>query len=98
MSYPKILIHHGKHGDRYILARHQNEEQQAWLTMFESLDQWECFYEDLEDDELEWHRQAKNGNWKAAKWLLESRSYGEYENVSVESIDTPETLFDKLDS
>ncbi len=96
-SYPKVLVHKGKHGNRYIFAADEVEEGQAWLVMFRSLDEWDGFYFDLDIDEEEAYAQAKKGSWRHAKWLLDVRSGYEYEKVDVEYLDTPKSMRKHLD-
>jgi len=97
-QYPVLLIHESKHGDRYILATNNDEEELAWLAMFTILNVQECAYEcGLNgDDEEEWYKIASEGGVEAAKWLLEARVRHEYENVYTECIDTPFSLLNKL--
>ncbi len=98
-QYPYLLVHRGKHDDRYIVANNNEEEQLAWLAMFRALDEWDGYYgggEDMDGDEQAWYEGAKAGDWQCAKWLLDYRSDYEYEHVFGECISTPSELMEKL--
>jgi len=79
----KILVWKSKHGDVYVYARDEEEEKRAWLYLFKCMDE-NRYYCDLDGDEPAAYKAAKEGNAKAAKWLLEMRSDGEYEQVETE--------------
>jgi len=79
----KILIWKSKHGDVYVYARTPEEEKRAWLYLFKCMDE-NRYYCDLDRDKADAYKAAKEGNAKAAKWLLEMRSGGEYEQVETE--------------
>lgn len=100
----KLLVHEGKHEHRYILFQSGVDEDAAWLAMFRVFDEWEHFYEGLDESEARedthqrklYHR-AKRGNMQCARLLLQDRSGGEYESVYVEDIYTPASLLGVLD-
>lgn len=75
----------------------------AWLAMFQVFDRWEQFYDgldesDLAEDQLQirFYNEAKKGNMKCARLLLQDRSGGEYETVYIEDVDTPTSLLGDL--
>lgn len=101
MSYPKVMIHEGKHDNRYILLMTEHDEGPAYLAMFNAMDRSDQAYDGIEDidDEFEAYKKAKfstilPARWAAAKWLLRHRGgYGfEYENVYILALDTPYTM------
>jgi len=97
-QYPVLLIHKGKHGDRYILATNNEEEELAWLAMFTSLNVEDDVYScsKLVGSQRAWFDKACEGDTDAARWLLINRSDYEYEEVFTECIDTPFSLLNKL--
>lgn len=107
MSYPKVMIHEGKHDNRYILIQNAAEVAPAYFAMFTAMDQNDCAYDGIEDCDEEFHMYTRardltlrmNVRQKAAKWLLEHRGgYGmEYENVYILAIDTPDSLLERYD-
>lgn len=98
--YPKLLIHKGKHGDRYIVSNNPIEESEAWLAMFMAIDLWDGYYglggDALEGDEAVWYSEAKMGDTQAAENLLKARCGCEYEEVFTECIETPATLMKRF--
>lgn len=95
----KLLIHECKHGNRYILFQEGVDEGEAWLAMFRVFDEWEQFYDGLDEsdspadiNQRKFYREAKKGDMAFARRLLQDRSGGEYEIVYVEDIDTPASL------
>lgn len=106
MSYPKVLIHEGKHDNRYILVHNPTEVGPAYLAMFMAMDQHDqayCGIEDNDETEFDMYTKAKSSidirvRHAAAKWLLEHRGgFGiEYENVYFQHIDTPVSLMERL--
>ncbi len=97
--YPKLMTHRGKNNNRHILLMDAEDEKQAWLVMFLALDTYDDCYYELDDDQLDWYDQAKNDNDRmAARWLLESRSDYEYEEVFIDCIETVESLGAKLNA
>ena len=79
----KILIWKSKDGDVYVYARNPEEEKRAWLYLFKCIDD-NGYYCDLEGDEPDAYKAAKEGSATDAKWLLEMRSGYEYEQVETE--------------
>jgi hypothetical protein len=64
----------------------------AYLTLFKAMDAQSYYWDIWEDPETsEWHQKAKEGDGTAARTLLGVRSDEgyEYENVTVQHIDTP---------
>lgn len=100
MSYPKLLIHAGKHGSTFILCLNKEEEDKAWLAMFWTLHIWEQFYypADMQPDELEAYTGAHKHDCAAARCLLEMRSHYEYEGVHLREVETPCSLFAKVNA
>ncbi len=97
--YPMVLVHEGKHCNNYVVATNKEEEDLAWLAMFRLLDKYEHYYDDyMEPDEQELYEQAKRGNAKSARWLLETRTDYEYERVSVELAHSPKEFLASLES
>jgi hypothetical protein len=86
-----LLIWYGKHGDVYVLARDTEEEKRAYLYLFKIMDD-NCFYTcGLDGDQVDWYAKAKEGDAKAAKWLIDLRSQlgYEYERVEKEYVVEP---------
>ena len=96
MSYPKILTNFGKHGNTQILCQNEEQEHWAWLAMFHVFDQWTRHYDDLREVELGHYHLAKDGDWKSAQFLLESRSDYEYEGVEMQPASGPSDVFKQL--
>ena len=84
----KILVWKEKHEDVMVAARDEAEEARAWLYLFKHMDEM-GYYCDLDGDEPEAYTEAKSGDWKGARWLLELRSICEYEEIEVEYITEP---------
>jgi len=84
----KILILKGKHGDVLVAARDPEEEARAWLYLFKIVDSWMC-YVDLEGDEVDAYKRAKEGDSQAAEWLLGLREDYEYEEINVDYVTIP---------
>ena len=107
MSYPKVMIHEGKHDNRYILIQNPAEIDPAYFAMFTAMDQNDCAYDGIEDkdDEFIMYTKARDLTLRmrtrqaAARWLLEHRTgYGmESENVYIRSLDTPDSLLEQYD-
>lgn len=103
MSYPKVMIHEGKHDNRHILIQSPDEEGPAWLAMFNAMDQWDQAYIGIEGDDLRAYTTAKTSEdltrrQEAAKWLLQGRSGVEYEDVQLMHIDTPATMMEHFNA
>ena len=97
---PYLIVHRGKHGDRYILATDETEYKQAWLAMFHSIRKFDGYYEGWREwglDQQEWYEMAMKGDWRGALWLLDYRSDHEYEDVFGVCISTPENDFKHLE-
>lgn len=97
-GYPKLLIHRGKHGNRYILITDKSQEHDAWLMMFRTLDEWDDCYYEVRGDEVKAYAAAKGGCGRAARFLLLVREGYEYESVEIEHLDTPQTMKGHLDA
>ncbi len=88
----RVLVYHGKHGDCYVSARTPEEMAKAYLYLFNQMDSMGYYdYEDaLDVVEAKAYVAAKAGDGRAAKWLLDCRSGGEYETIDVEWVVVPE--------
>ncbi len=88
----KVLIYRGKHGDCHVSARTPEEEEKAYLYLFNLMDS--MGYYDYEDSlavvEAKAYVAAKAGYGRAAKWLLDCRRGCEYETVDIEWVTVPE--------
>lgn len=100
----KLLVHEGKNGNRYILFQDGANEGAAWIAMFRVFDEWERFYDGLDESDskadrrqIRLYNEAKKGNMECARLLLQDRSGGEYETVYIEDPDTPASLLGDLD-
>lgn len=101
-DYPKLLIHRGKHGDRFVICLDMGAELRGWLAMFLAMDKWDRFYEDLtNEDEIEWRNIARKRipavSSRAARNLLMAHDDYEYEEVSTEYVMTPTKLMEQID-
>ncbi len=76
----KLLVHSGKHGAQYWLVDTPARLRGAMVALFTQLDEWGCY-----EEENETHlKQARQGNIRAIKGILESRRCCEYENWEIE--------------
>ncbi len=76
----KLLVHSGKHGAQYWLVDTLARLRGAMVALFIQLD--ECgYYEDENETHL---KQARQGNIRAIKGILESRRCCEYEYWDIE--------------
>jgi hypothetical protein len=80
----RILIHHGKYGDEYWLADTPERLEAAMRKLFARLDEWGCY----EDDE-EGIAEARDGDIRAIKWILQRRQDYEYEGWDLEEAIDP---------
>ena len=80
----QILIYHGKYGDEYWLADTPERLEAAMRKLFARLDEWHCY----EDDE-EGIAEARAGNIRAIKWVLQRRQDYEYEGWDLEEAIDP---------
>lgn len=76
----KILIWSSKYGSTFVFARNPEEENQAWLYLFRQMDA-KGYYFDIEDAEINSYVDARSGDAKAAKRLLQMRN-GRYERIT----------------
>jgi hypothetical protein len=88
----KVLVFHQKHGDCYVSARTPEEELKAYLFLFNLMDEMGYYNYDgaLNADEQVLYTDAKAGDGKSAKWLIDGRYGCEYESVDVEWVTVPE--------
>jgi hypothetical protein len=80
----QILIYHGKYGDEYWLADTPERLNAALQQLFQRLDEWHCY----EDDE-EGLAEARAGNPKAIRWILDRHNGYEYEGWDLEEATDP---------
>jgi len=80
----RILIYHGKCGDEYWLADTPERLEAAMRNLFTRLDEWHCY----EDDE-EGIAEARAGDIRAIKWILQRRQDYEYEGWDLEEATDP---------
>lgn len=87
----KVLVWHQKHGDCYVAARDEEEELKAYLYIFKMMDDDGYYsYDDaLDKNEVAGYKEARAGNGRAARWLLDRRCGIEYERVDVEWVTVP---------
>ena len=83
-----ILILKMKHGDYPVYARNGAEHARAYLHLFNLMD-GHGFYGDLDGDEAVWCEEARQGDAKSARWLLDTRTDWEYEQIREISPVTP---------
>lgn len=80
----KVLIYHGKYGDEYWLVDTPERLEAAQRKLFAQLDEWGC-YEEGEDHLTE----ARAGDAKAIRWILEIHQRYEYEGWDIEEAFDP---------
>ncbi|MHC4188411.1 MAG: hypothetical protein ACYSUB_01880 [Planctomycetota bacterium] len=80
-----ILILKMKHGDYPVYARNEAEKGRAYLHLFNLMDRY-GYYFSLNGDQGDWYKKAKQNDAQAAQWLLEYRSYCQYEYERIEEI------------
>jgi len=80
----RILIYHGKCGDEYWLADTPERLEAAMRNLFTRRDEWHCY----EDDE-EGIAEARAGDIRAIKWILQRRQDYEYEGWDLEEATDP---------
>jgi hypothetical protein len=80
----QILIYHGKYGDEYWLVDTPARLEAAQRNLFSRLDEWHCY----EDDE-EHITQARAGDIKAIRWMLDTHQTYEYERWNIEEAFDP---------
>jgi hypothetical protein len=76
----KILVYFGKHGDEYFLVDTPERLEAALRYLFKLFDEWGC-YSDDEEDIVE----ARAGNARAIRWVLERHCDYEYEEWRIET-------------
>lgn len=85
----EILIWKGKYGNVIVDA---TDQLAAFYYIFKLIDGIGYYYDidkDEEPDQYEAYTKAKNGNRKAAKWLLEMRCEYEYEKLETDWLINP---------
>jgi len=80
----RILIYHGKYGDEYWAADTPERLEAAMRKLFTRLDEWHCY----EDDE-EGIAEARAGDIRAIKRILQRRQDYEYEGWDLEEAIDP---------
>ncbi len=80
-----ILVLKAKHGDYPVYARDLAEADQAYLHLFTLMDTW-GYYNDLDDDQVDWCREARAGNARRARKLVCYRSDRAYEYEEIEEL------------
>lgn len=80
----KLLIWKDKHGNWYWAAE-KDKLNLAFLEMFKRVDE-SGYYVELEGDQIQAYKEAKAGNAKSARWLIQLRSDYEYEGYDVEGV------------
>ncbi len=83
----QILIHHGKHGDEYLLADTPERLSAAMRHLFNLFDELGCYAED-EVRSLTLAK-AREGDARSIRYILESRRDCEYEGWDMEEAVDP---------
>ena len=81
----KLLIWKDKHGNWYWAAE-KEKLNDAFLEMFKKVDE-SNYYAEFEGDQEQAYNEAKGGNAKSARWLIELRSEYEYEGYDIENVE-----------
>ncbi len=79
-----ILIYHGKYGDEHWLVDTPERLEAAQRRLFKQLDEWDCY----EDDE-EHVPEARAGDIRAIRSVLDIHSGYEYEGWDIETASDP---------
>lgn len=86
----KVLVWKNKYEDYLVFARTEEEELLAYLHLFKLMDRLD-FYGWVESfDQIQWIKEARDGNCQSAKNLIETRIGYEYERVDVSYVFVPE--------
>jgi len=81
-----ILVLKMKHSDYLVYARDDAERDRAYLHLFILMDDYGSYNYDLNEDQIVWYEEAKQGNAQSARWLLDTRSDQRYEYEEIEVI------------
>jgi len=73
-----ILVYHGKHGDDYYLVDAPERLEAAQRQLFKQLDDWHCY-----DSDEEGVPEARAGDYRAIRWLLDRHNGYEYEGWDI---------------
>lgn len=84
MKTVSILVYHGKHGDEYWLADTPERLEAAQRQLFKRLDGWHCY-----DSDEEGVTEARAGDIRAIRWLLNRHNGYEYEGWGIEQATDP---------
>ena len=93
-KFPYLLTWNSKYGPVSIVAKNQDEMQDAYVAMFHLIEN-DLGPRHLDGDEPEFYARAMDGDWKAAKWFLEIRSSHEYEYVEGQCLSSPHRLLEQ---
>jgi len=80
----KILVYHGKYGNEYWLVDTPQRLEAAKRQLFKQLDDWGCY-----DSDEEGLAEARAGDPKAIRWVLDRRNGYEYEGWDLEEAIDP---------
>lgn len=84
----QLLVYHGKDSCLYYDISTPEMESASYLALFNYLDKdLDCYTPDtLEDPQPMLLEKARQGDWQAAKRLLQIRRNYEYEGISTERV------------
>jgi len=82
----RILVYHGDCGDEYWLADTPERLIAAQRKLFQRLDDWGCY-----DDGVDHIIQARAGNIRAIRWILDFHQNYEDEGWDIEEVMDPLT-------
>lgn len=83
MKTVSILVYHGKHDDEYWLADTPERLKTAQRQLFKRLDDWGCY------EQEEGVTEARAGDIRAIRWLLNRHEGYEYEGWDIEQATDP---------
>ncbi len=73
-----------KHGDYPVYARCDAERDKAYLHLFKLMDGY-GFYGNVDGDQVEWLQEARKGDTRSARWLLDYRADRGYDYETIET-------------
>ena len=79
-----ILTLRMKHNDYPVYARNDAERDRAYLHLFNLMDGY-GYYADVDGDQVEWLQEARKGDARSARWLLDHRTACGYEYEMIET-------------
>jgi len=85
----RILLWDCKLGCITLFARDVDEAMRAYLKFFENFDKLGFYNDVLNEDEMVWLKEAREGVGAAAYWLLLRRKDFEYEYIETLFAETP---------